>query len=452
MARLIFILARLMVATFVVLTALYCLLAYIPFTYHQITVGALLGWVAAFAKFHPYLYWPAFLAAALTVPSLRQEGARFLTVAFLVVYGAIGVLLFFKPLLVNLDNDIHSLYWCLASLTPLAWMAFLDWLAQRGNFDWQEPDVSEVRRLFRACLLGALYAWLLTSVIVIVRYAIITNAGFGAGQWAVAIGLSLILHVTVFFAIFLVLNFFAALGRMAINLAVKAFFYILAVTMMFALLLKFVVFAPLSFAGSLATWTALAFAFSLVCFVSGISVRLYHSEDGEVTSPLELLLSPLRFLQQTSRAVQILLLILASVGVAFALIAVRTNDWQYMLQKVIIVAAWAAIIAFFYITAKPSEKQDGGGLIVTAAIALCLFMGAVVLQPQWASASTKLSPQGFSYLDEYSNYDPGFRVAQSTLAPPPAAAPEDDSLYTFLVSNTNIPRSFHTEPVLALQS
>jgi hypothetical protein len=447
MARLAFILARLVVAVFVLLTALYCLLAYIPFTYHQIHLGGLLAWVTAFAKYHPYLYWPAFLAAALTVPSLRQEGVRFLTAAFLCVYGAIGVWLFFKPLLVNLDNSIQSLYWCLAALTPLMWIALLDWLAQRGNFDWEEPEASEVRRLFHACLLGALYAWLLTSVIVIVRYAVVTNAGFGAMQWVVALSLSLIFHITVFLAIFLVVNFFAALARMAFNLAAKAFFYILAVTAMFALILKFVVFAPLSFTGSLATWTALAFAFSLVFFLSGISVRLYHSEDGAVASPLELLLSPLRFLQETPRSVQVLLLIIVSVAIGFALIAIRTNDWQYMLQKMIIVATWAGIIAFFYMTAQPSDKSDGGGLIVTAAVVLCLFMGAVVLQPHWASASTTLSPQGFAFLDEYSNYDIGFRLGQGILSPPPAAAPEDDSLYTFLVSNTNIPQSTHTEPV-----
>ncbi len=447
MARLAFILARLLVVTFVVLTAFYCLLAYIPFTYHQIHLGGLLGWVTAFAKYHPYLYWPAFLAAALTVPSLRQEGVRFLTAAFLCVYGAVGVWLFFKPLLTGLDNNIQSLYWCLVALTPLVWMALLDWLAQRGNFDWEEPEGSEVRRLFRACLWGALYAWLLSSVIVIVRYAIVTNAGFGTSQWGVALGLSLIFHIIVFFSIFLVLNLFAALGRMASNLAARSFFYVLAATVMFALVLKFVVFAPISFSGSLATWTALAIAFSLMLFGSGISARLYHSEDGAVASPLELLLSPIRFLQETPRAVQVLLLIVVSVAVGFVLIAIRTNDWQYLLQKLIIVAAWAAIVAFFYIIAEPSEKPDGGGLIVTAAVVLCLFMGAVVLQPRWASASTALSPQGFAFLDEYGNYDVGFRLSQSILAPPPAAAPEDDSLYTFLVSNTNIPQSAHTEPV-----
>src|ERR1700674_1459257 len=235
LVRLAFILARLVVATFVMLTALYCLLAYIPFTYHQIHLGGLLAWVTAFAKYHPYLYWPAFLAGGLTVPSLRQEGARFLTVVFLCVYGAAGVWLFFKPLLVGLDNTIQSLYWCLAALTPLVWMALLDWLSTRGYFLWRQSEASEVRRHFRACWFGALYAWLLSSVIVIVRYAIIANAGFGISQWALALGLSLISHVVVFFSIFLVLNFAAALGRMASNLAVQSFFYALAAVAMFAL-------------------------------------------------------------------------------------------------------------------------------------------------------------------------------------------------------------------------
>src|SRR5215472_10939039 len=141
-----FIAARLCVAAFVVLTAGYCLLAYIPFTYHQVHLGALLPWLSAFAAFHPYIYWPVFLAAAATLPSLRNSHNRILSILFLVVYGGIGVWLLFRPLLVRLDNNLQSLLWCLFALTPLIWLALLDWRAQRGQFKWAPQEGSETRR------------------------------------------------------------------------------------------------------------------------------------------------------------------------------------------------------------------------------------------------------------------------------------------------------------------
>ena len=40
---------------FNLLTALYCLLAYLPFTYHQIQTGHLVPWLDAFARNHPLM-------------------------------------------------------------------------------------------------------------------------------------------------------------------------------------------------------------------------------------------------------------------------------------------------------------------------------------------------------------------------------------------------------------
>jgi hypothetical protein len=126
--RVSFLLARILVVTYVILTAAYCLLAYIPFTYHQVVVGALLPWLSAFATFHSYFYWPAFAAAGLTLPWHTRK-TRLGSIAFMVVYGAIGILLSLNPLLLHLENNLRSLAWCIFSLAPLLWLAALDWTA-----------------------------------------------------------------------------------------------------------------------------------------------------------------------------------------------------------------------------------------------------------------------------------------------------------------------------------
>ena len=50
--RLLFGLARLCVIGFILLSSLFALLAYIPFTYQQVHKGGLLPWLIVFGKLH----------------------------------------------------------------------------------------------------------------------------------------------------------------------------------------------------------------------------------------------------------------------------------------------------------------------------------------------------------------------------------------------------------------
>jgi len=438
--------ARLSVVAFVILTAGYCLLAYIPFTYHQVHLGGLLPWLSWFAAFHPYLYWPVFAAGAWTLPSLRNPRARSLSALFLIVYGGIGVLLLFRPLLVRLDNDFQSLIWCLVALTPLVWLGLLDWRAKRGQLRWAELTGSETRRLFRACLLSALYTWLLSSAIVLLRYAAITNAGLTASRWAVALSWSLACHGVVFMAVFLLLNFTGAIaGLTSKKPPVHLFFYAAVGVVLLTLAFKFVVFVPISFNGGLATVVALAVAFSVVVFLSGLSARLYAPEDGVIESPFALLFTPIRFLYSVPVYLRLIVLVAGSAIGAYLLIRVGTMDWEYLIQKLIVLAIWLAVFSFFYVAFPARQKSGGDSLVIAAAAVVCLYIGFIASQPRWRM-TTKAIPDFGAFLDEYANYDASFRLARGVLLPP-VAVTADDSLYTFLVSNTNIARSVRTDPV-----
>src|SRR5690348_7765016 len=56
--------SRFVFAVFLLLTTIYCVLAYVPFTYQQIIVAAPMAWLIAFAKFHQWIYWLALAIAA----------------------------------------------------------------------------------------------------------------------------------------------------------------------------------------------------------------------------------------------------------------------------------------------------------------------------------------------------------------------------------------------------
>src|SRR5690242_6699130 len=297
-----FVAARLVVAAFMILTAGYCLLAYIPFTFHQIHRGGLLPWLSTFADYHPWLYWIAFLAAAASLPNLRNDRTRAFSMAFLAVYLVIGVDLAVHPMLVNLQNTTQSLYRCLFALVPLVWLGWLDWRARRPVFVWAPADGADTWRTFWACLLAAIYTWMLSGLLVLLRYAAAPNEGFQPQPWGVALLLSLICHAVLFMAIFLALSFAGAIAALrSKEPAAHPKFYILLAVVLLALALKLVVFSPLSFFGGLATFVAFAVAFALVIFFTGMSVRFYAPQQGPIESPLALLFAPLRFLRSSPR-------------------------------------------------------------------------------------------------------------------------------------------------------
>lgn len=437
--------ARLVVAAFVVLTAGYCLLAYIPFTYHQVHLGALLPWLSAFARWHPYFYWGAFLAAVVTLPSLSNSRTRSLSILFTIVWAAAGVRLIFRPLLVRLDNDAQSLLWTFLALTPLLWLALIDWKAKGSQIQWVS-STNETRQLFKACALAAISAWLFSAVLVVARFVIFTRIGFSGRQWAMALGWSLICHAVVFMAIFLFANFTGAIARLISERPSRqVFFYTAMAVALLALALKFIVLAPLSFFGLLATLTASAVSLSFVCFLLGVSARLYRAEEGALESPFALLFMPVRFLRSMPRAAQASLLLAGSALGAYLLVRASTTDWEFLFQKLLVLAIWTGFFAFFYV-AFPARRKDGGDtMVIAAAILVCLYIGFVAVRPRLET--TPNSQASFIEAEtEYTNYDVSFRLARGVLAPPLAVA-ADESLYPFLVSNTNIPRSLRTDPV-----
>ena len=445
--RLGFVAARLVVAAFMILTAGYCLLAYIPFTFHQIHRGGLLPWLSTFADYHPWFYWIAFLAAAASLPNLRNDRTRAFSITFLAVYLVIGVDLAVHPMLVNLQNTTQSLYRCLFALIPLVWLGWLDWRARSAAFIWAPAEGSDTWRTFWACLLSAIYAWMLSGLLVLLRYAAAPSEGFQPQPWSTALVLSLICHVVLFMALFLALSFTAAVAALrSKEPAAHAKFYALLAIVLLALALKLVVFSPLSFFGGLATFVAFVVAFALVVFFTGMSVRFYAPKQGQIESPLALFFAPIRFLRSAPRWLQVVLLLAGSALGAYLMFRVSTMDWEYMIQKLLVVAVWGAVFAFFYTTAPSLRKRGGEWLMVTAAVVICAYLGLIAFQPRWISGGEKAGSAEF--LEEYGNYDISFHLAREILFPPAAvASANDNSLYGFLVNNTNIPRSVSTHPV-----
>lgn len=453
--RVVFFMARLCFAIFVLLTASYCLLAYIPFTYQQIHIGGLLPWLSGFVKYHPCIYWAAFLAAALTIwPDLHHSEAKLLSAAFLLFYGGSGVVLAFHPLLAGLENNTRSVFWGLAALLPLVWVAAIDWLGHGRYLVWSEPSRSEKHRIFYAVWGAALFLSLLYTAIFYLRQIVPGSIRFDGERWLLSLSWTVVCHLLVFTVVFLILSHVEGVGSLFVNRARVEFFSCsgLAVLLVWATI-KFMVFPPVSFTGNLASIVALSLASSIVLFCTGLSVRLYRAEEGPIESGLALLLMPMRFLRCASRPAQIWFILLIP-GMAYYLAAkTAAMDWEFVLQKLAVLFIWALTFAAFYTIAYATQNEGRTGvLFVVASATLGAYMTLLVFQPQWqAREEGGEHSDGIGLLDEYSDYDVSFRLVYETLSRSSTRIfsrhTDAESFYGFLAENTNIPRSTRVDPV-----
>jgi hypothetical protein len=123
------------------MTSSYCLLAYIPFTYHWVIKCILVKWLPVFVKLHPFLYWLVLVMVGATlVPEFRRSRTRKLAWGFIIFHIAAGVMLLFIPLLSGLGNDNRSFCWSMISLFPLLWISAIDHAGHNRGRKWAPTD------------------------------------------------------------------------------------------------------------------------------------------------------------------------------------------------------------------------------------------------------------------------------------------------------------------------
>ncbi len=104
-----------------ILTALYCLLAYLPYTYCALIKAPPYAWMVWFVQRHVVLYGLSLLAAVSAFwPHQERLWFRALAAGQLVL----GGYLVLRPVLASLRNDGTALLWSIAALAVvLAWTA-----------------------------------------------------------------------------------------------------------------------------------------------------------------------------------------------------------------------------------------------------------------------------------------------------------------------------------------
>jgi len=444
--RLLFAMARLGWVLFLVLTSGYCLLTYIPFTYHEINLGGLFPWLTTFAKYHAYVYWGAFLLVALTLlPDLKNRKTKALTVGFLIFHAVAGVVLLVHPLLANLSNSLSSLVWSLVALVPLAWVAAIDWVGYADRLIWADAGSVEDHRVFRAAWQSAVYVPLVYAAIFSIRYLHAANQLFGGRERLVVLVSSLIDHLVIFMAVFVTVNLVRAVARFFPKpFRVEFLLCNTAAVFVIAAVLGSLVLSAVSFGGALSKAFAVTAALCLAVANAGAAVRFYRPASGPVESGLALLLLPITFGRLSTRRAR--WVFLAALPVVAYVLAARAAvmDWNYMLQKLAVLLVWAAAFAGFYALAPrfPKKPFPIFALLISAAATVGVRETLKAAETRWG-ARLAGSQRGEALLDNYAGYDVSFKLIHDMLTP----LGSGNTFYRFLSQNTNLPQSARASPV-----
>ena len=128
---------RFVAAAYFALTSLYCLLAYLPYTYTAFIKAPPYPWMPWFAHHQALLFWLAAIAGVVGAEDAAlRERARARDPRLLLPVGllaAIGVYLGVRPFLPALQSDRTAYWWSIASLLPVIGFSLWRSPAQKSN-------------------------------------------------------------------------------------------------------------------------------------------------------------------------------------------------------------------------------------------------------------------------------------------------------------------------------
>ena len=147
-------LSRAVWGIYLILTSVYCLLAFLPYTYVALIKEPPYPWIPWFANHHAVLYLGALAGVALTQWPKQKK----LSLLLFGTLAAVGVALLVRPFMPTLQDNQTAYWWSVAALLPLVLMAGKD-LLKNLQVDARDSEgmFSYSNAILIACFATAIY-------------------------------------------------------------------------------------------------------------------------------------------------------------------------------------------------------------------------------------------------------------------------------------------------------
>ena len=409
-------LLRLVAGTYFVLTSMYCLLAFLPYTFFFLIKSPPYAWMPWFVRHQAALYWIAAAAALSAGWNLRDSWQRrnrwFLTCVGGLTLG--GIYLTFRPFLARLEDNRSAYCWSLAALVPLA-IASL-WRSsnrRRGAVLGRAVSRPTASRVFPYS------AALLTATVVSIVYLIGARArmysqtrtlNFHASDAEFA-AWSLISHIALALAVFSLLNVISLIAMK--NARPREFQMGANGALVFAVLwiaLHAFLGSALSFGGGLAQIYSASLALSLTLWGFSVVLPFLDRTPETATNNAKEPVTQIR----TSIGIWIVLLASCGLAIAFPYI-IGDADWSGFLQSTVTLLLWVVVsICLFRLRPVPAQYSAVAvlGVVVVGVLA---YKGLQATEILWSKPLGSTDDEISLSLEEYAGHDNSFQLAHHIL-------------------------------------
>ena len=386
---------KLLWGTYLLLTSLYCLLAFLPYTYYALIKAPAYEWMPWFAHHHALLYWLVWVGAAVAYwPEKRAAWQA----GIILVLAVPGVYLLARPFIPSVQSDRSAYVASLLALAALLLTTFPDagriWLHREEGRSEQFPYSTAV-------LTGVLIALLYSAGTILHVYLDKGTAGFHTAE-AELTAWSLVSHVTLAVAVFSVFNFISLLAARRLRIALVAALFFAALWLGLGRFLS----SAMSFEGWPAQLYAACLAAALTLFAG--SLLLPFLERAEKTS-----------LGNSNKAITVSLVgVVALAAVALPSI-IRGGDWNGVLERSCTLIFWVVLTACLY-RLRPQHARYSAALMM-AVLLLCGFTykGLQATEIFWAKPLGDTDDTINRHMQSYALQNASFQLVHDLLGNAP---------------------------------
>ena len=398
---------RLAVGTYFVLTSLYCLLAYLPYTFFFLIKSPPYAWMPWFVHHQAALYWIALLAAlasrwsfghssSITKTHLTRKPQSVLSFVALAIA---GVYVTFHPFLNDVESTRATYWWSLASLLP--WLI----ISASHLFDSDTPAADETSghpKLYRYS--GAVLSAAVISIVYIAGahmriYSQTRAIGMHASDFEYA-AWSLISHVALAVAVLSVVNLVLLV---ALKTPKPRFVRLMLNAALVFAALWTVLFGFLNSALSFSGWSAHLYAASLALALTLWGLSLIH---------------PFLRRSRTEALPQLgtwaALLASCALALAFPYI-VGDADWSGFLQSTVTLLLWTIITICIYRLRPTRAQYSALTVFAIILIAAATYKGLQITEIFWSKTLGSTDDEISLNLEAYGSNDNSFLLAHHIL-------------------------------------
>jgi len=393
-------LLRVIAGTYFVLTSLYCLLAFLPYTYCAFIKAPPYPWMPWFTHHQAALYWLA-AASAIAAAQLgssrtdtKQKVPRLVSVALL---GLIGVYLSVRPFLPDLQSNRAAYWWSLASLLPVIGLALSNTRTK------QRASNTDSGFGYSSGLLVALAV----SVIYMIGARIQVyheSHDFGLHKQFADIALwSLFSHVAVAMAVLSGLNLiYLAASRTRSPQTVRRWLVGISIVSGLWFVLEHFLDTAMSFDG----WSAYAYAFALALSLTlwGFSLVRPFQERPPAAAPSA---------QQAVITWVVIVLLVALALMSRTLIG--GEDWNGFVASTWALTFWIAMSVSVYRLHPARSNYSTAAILATLLVSAFVYKSLQFTQIFWSKPLGATEDDISLTLEEYAGHDASFQLAHHVL-------------------------------------